>query len=67
LLSEAAGIANQKKRASLYQQAQQHIMRDAVILPIQQKRTVMAFNARISGLRFTSVTYPLLYAARWRA
>jgi hypothetical protein len=40
-------------------------MKDAVIIPIQQKRTVMALNAKLKGMRFTSVTYPLLYTTYW--
>jgi peptide/nickel transport system substrate-binding protein len=66
LLTEAAGVGNVQKRGRLYQQAQEQIMADAVILPIQLKRTVMAFAATFQGMKFTSVTYPLLYAASWR-
>jgi len=65
LLVQGAAVADAGKRAALYQAAQEQIMRDAVILPIQQKRTVMAHDARLQGLRFTSVTYPLLYSVRW--
>ncbi len=64
LLAQGAATADQGKRQALYRQAQQIIMRDAVIIPIQQKRTVIAHDATLQGLRFTSVTYPLLYTVR---
>jgi hypothetical protein len=51
---------------SIYKQAQEQIMKDAAIMPIQSKRTVMAHNANLDGMRFTSITYPLLYAASWK-
>jgi peptide/nickel transport system substrate-binding protein len=65
LLVQGGAEADQSQRVALYRQAQEQIMKDAVILPIQSKRTVMAMDARLSGLKFTSITYPLLYTARW--
>ena len=59
-------IATPAQRVPLYQQAQKQIMEDAVIMPIQSKRTVMAFDASITGMRFTSITYPLLYSTQWK-
>jgi hypothetical protein len=43
------------------------VMSDAVCIPIQQKRTVMAHDAKLQGLKFGSVTYPLLYGVSWTA
>jgi peptide/nickel transport system substrate-binding protein len=66
LLNQGAGELNPQKRAHLYQEAQMQIMKDAVIIPIQQKRTVMAFDATLAGMKFTSVTYPLLYGVHFK-
>ena len=66
LLTEGAGEKDTQKRAQLYEQASVQIMKDAVILPIQQKRTVMAYNSSLTGMMFTSVTYPLLYAFHFK-
>jgi peptide/nickel transport system substrate-binding protein len=65
LLAQAAAVADSTKRNSLYQQASKLVMSDAVIIPIQQKRTVMGLNNKIQGLKFGSVTYPLLYGVSW--
>jgi peptide/nickel transport system substrate-binding protein len=65
LLAQAAAEADNTKRGEIYKQACKLVMSDAVIIPIQQKRTVMGLNASIKGLRFGSVTYPLLYGVSW--
>lgn len=66
LLVKGGATADPTQRVSVYKQAQEQIMKDAAIMPIQSKRTVMAHNANLDGMRFTSITYPLLYAASWK-
>jgi peptide/nickel transport system substrate-binding protein len=66
LLVRGGATPDPAQRVTIYRQAQQQIMKDAVIMPIQSKRTVMALNASIDGMRFTSITYPLLYATKWK-
>lgn len=67
LLAKGAAEADVAKRTALYQQACKMVMSDAVCIPIQQKRTVMAHDAKLQGLKFGSVTYPLLYGVSWTA
>jgi peptide/nickel transport system substrate-binding protein len=65
-LVEAAGESDTAQRVNLYQQAQETMMKDAVVIPIQGKRTVMAMKSQLKGIKYTSITYPLLYTAHWK-
>jgi peptide/nickel transport system substrate-binding protein len=66
LLIKGGATVDANQRVSIYKQAQAQIMKDAAIMPIQSKRTVMAMDRNLDGMRFTSITYPLLYATVWK-
>lgn len=61
LIDQGAAIFDMDERCKIYQQAMDIIMGDAICKPIRGKRQIYGMQANVTGLRWTSVTYPMLY------
>jgi peptide/nickel transport system substrate-binding protein len=61
LITLGASTTDPGQRCSTYQQAMDTIMSDAAAIPLQFKRAVYGMSAKVQGMKYTSVTYPMLY------
>jgi peptide/nickel transport system substrate-binding protein len=63
LIEQGASTIDPQQRCTYYQQAMDLIMDQALTKPTQFKRAVYGMRADLKGIRYTSVTYPMLYDA----
>lgn len=66
LIEASMKEVDRAKREALVKQINQKAMEDAAIVSIHAKRTVMAMAAKLEGMGFTFVTYPLFYDLRYK-
>jgi peptide/nickel transport system substrate-binding protein len=58
--------SDRSAREALVTKINQKVMEDAAIVSIHTKKTVMALDAKLEGLGFSFVTYPLFYELRYK-
>lgn len=58
LLTDGKNETNVDKRKTIYLQAEQKVMEDAVILPMVDELSVWGMKANVSGLNFDGSAYP---------
>jgi peptide/nickel transport system substrate-binding protein len=61
LITQGAGTTDPGQRCAAYQGAMDMIMNDAATIPLQFKRAVYGMSAKVKGIKYTSVTYPMMY------
>jgi peptide/nickel transport system substrate-binding protein len=62
ILSQASQAMDKDQRAKLYQQAQQIIMKDALIVPMLSDGQIVGINNRVKGLSYGQlILFPYLY------
>jgi peptide/nickel transport system substrate-binding protein len=61
LVDEGARVSDTAKRLDLYKQAQEIIMKDALVLPIYDQMNVLATQATVKGIFFNANAYPHFY------
>jgi peptide/nickel transport system substrate-binding protein len=66
LLDQSTEEIDPTKRDALIKQIQQKVMADAPIVSIHTKKTVMALDAKLDGIGFSFVTYPVFYDLHYK-
>ncbi len=61
LITQGAGTTDPAQRCAAYGNAMDTIMNDAATIPLQFKRAVYGMSAKVKGIKYTSVTYPMMY------
>jgi peptide/nickel transport system substrate-binding protein len=61
LITEAAGTADEAQRRRLYRQAQQLVVREAVIVPVVENPTIHLLRKSVEGYAVSYLGFPLFY------
>lgn len=66
LIEQEMQESNPDKRAAVVKQIQEIVMQQALFVSIHTKKTVLAMDAKLDGLSFNFVTYPIFYDLHYK-